>query len=75
MFTDSYKIRLVLRDENDLVWEENYEEMSLSDFEVLYGTITSELLYVEMKINDPEMDDPNYFSKRRWEDGQMEWFG
>lgn len=47
MFKDSYKISWELYDEETGdFWVENYDNMSLSDFEVLYGNNT----YVITKV-------------------------
>lgn len=49
-FKDSYKIRLELQDCKGKKRIETYREMSLSDFEVLYGGITDHIIAVEMRL-------------------------
>ena len=43
-FEDSYNVKMVLRDEDGRIYEEEYDEMSLTDFEVLYGQISDEMI-------------------------------
>lgn len=47
-FEDSYYIFIRSVDENGEIIDEEYDEMSLSDFEVVYGNITNHI--VEVKV-------------------------
>ena len=53
-FNDNYIVRLVLRDKDGLIYREEHDDMSLTDFEVLYGNISDELIEVEMKLKKDE---------------------
>lgn len=54
-FNDSYYIKWVLEDENGLKWSEEYNEMSLNDFEVLYGNNSYKIIEIEMRLVNNEM--------------------
>ena len=48
-FVDSYNCRISI--ENDgMVWTENHNNISLSDFEILYGNIIGIILYVKLEL-------------------------
>ena len=49
-FQDSYKCLIMLEDDNNLVWVEKHENISLSDFEIIYGNICHNILKVELEI-------------------------
>lgn len=49
-FNDSYYIKWVLEDENGLKWCEEYNEMSLNDFEALCGNNSYKILEIEMRL-------------------------
>jgi hypothetical protein len=49
-FQDSYKIEMMLENENGDIRKETHENMSLSDFEGLYGTITDHIISIEMRL-------------------------
>lgn len=51
-FEDSYKVRLVLEDEFGDRYVENHPEMSLSDFEVLYGNIVDKIVRVDIRLSE-----------------------
>lgn len=53
-FGDSYIIRLVLRKGNGEIYREEHDNMSLTDFEVLYGNISDELIEIDMKLKTEE---------------------
>ena len=54
-FNDSYYIKWVLEDENGLKWSEEYNEMSLNGFEVLYGNNSYKIIEIEMRLVNNEM--------------------
>lgn len=54
-FNDSYYIKWVLEDENGLKWSEEYNEMSLNDFEVLYGNNSYKIIEIEMRLVNNEL--------------------
>lgn len=43
-FVDSYRVNVTLKDENGELRHEIYRDMSLADFEVLYGTFSDEIV-------------------------------
>lgn len=51
-FKDSYTIQMVLEDEEGKRFEENYDEMSLSDFEVNYGNIFHKIVSIEIRLKE-----------------------
>lgn len=51
-FIDSYTLKWTLRDEQGRVWSEELDEMSLSDFETVYGNNSNEILNIELRLID-----------------------
>lgn len=49
-FRDSYKIVIELQDDAGNKRIERHREMSLTDFEVLYGNITEHIIHLEMRL-------------------------
>ena len=49
-FKDSYQVKWELQDETGKKWIETHREMSLSDFEVLYGNNVHHIIWVEMRL-------------------------
>lgn len=59
-FKDSYTVQMILEDEDGKRFEENYDEMSLSDFEVNYGNIFHKIVSIEIRLKEmPENESPN----------------
>jgi len=50
MFTDSYTMVWTLREGGD-TWEEEFEDISLSDFEVIYGMNSHEIIHIKLELN------------------------
>ena len=51
-FKDSYKIEIELENHQGKRRIERYRGMSLSDYEILYGTITDHILRIEMRLEN-----------------------
>jgi hypothetical protein len=51
-FKDSYKIVICLETHQGKQRFETYRGMSLSDYEVLYGTITDKIISVDMRLEN-----------------------
>ncbi len=49
-FVDSYNLVLMLRDDKGKTYVEKHQNISLSDFEVIYGNITKEIIHLEMRL-------------------------
>ena len=49
-FKDSYKIVIQLENHQGKQRFETYRGMSLSDYEILYGTITDHIISIDMKL-------------------------
>lgn len=49
MFVDSYTLKWKLTDGSETWWEE-FEEVSLSDFETIYGNNIHQILEVSLKL-------------------------
>lgn len=47
-FLDSYNMKWILTDGSE-TWEEEFEDICLMDFEVIYGNNIHEILYIELK--------------------------
>lgn len=48
-FLDSYSLEWTLRDDEGNEWSEYHNNMSLSDFEILYGQTTYHFVKIELK--------------------------
>lgn len=51
-FKDSYKVVIELQDEAGQKRVETHREMSLSDFEEVYGQITEHIIQLEMRLEN-----------------------
>lgn len=51
-FKDSYKIVIELENHQGKRRFETYRGMSLSDYEILYGTITEQIISIEMRLEN-----------------------
>lgn len=51
-FIDNYKMEWLLRDEIGKEWCEYHENISLSDFEIIYGNNVHEIIMVELRLQD-----------------------
>lgn len=51
-FKDSYKVVIELQDETGQKRVETHREMSLSDFEEVYGQITEHIIQLEMRLEN-----------------------
>lgn len=49
MFLDSYNMKWTLRNGTE-EWEEEFEDICLMDFEVIYGNNIHEITYIELKL-------------------------
>ena len=48
-FIDSYNLYWLLKDENGDTYSENHNNISLSDFEVIYGNEVNEIILVQLR--------------------------
>lgn len=46
-FIDSYNMVITL-DNGEIVWTERHSNISLSDFEIMYGNITAKILKLDL---------------------------
>lgn len=49
-FVDSYTMTIAL-EENGIAWNEHHNDISLSDFETIYGNITANIVFLKLVIN------------------------
>lgn len=56
-FVDSYRFKFVLRRDNGEIYSEEYEEMSIHDFEMIYGLQDNEILKIDLELMNYEKID------------------
>lgn len=55
MLIPSYILRWKLRDEKGEHWYEHHEEITLSDFEVIYGNNIHEIMWISLRMKGQAM--------------------